>query len=211
MPFQSEVNSMKEGTYKPAKKRTLVQFAQMLNDRWQAATGRTAPFENTPENVDQIAKLMATEAANALQKDSTAIGWYDRKLKAAKAVVSLVDPRVTQSPEAEVAFDFALAVTSNGQAVADNFKYALEVFQGFMDTGLMPTDTWIKGGERNEGMVDAFSFFNAYNASGSNLPIQAFLDQDFMVNELTAYIASFNERNGTKVSVKTTHLSTQKK
>jgi len=209
MPSQSEVNSMKEGTYKPAKKRTLVQFAQMLNDRWQAATGRTAPFENTPENVDQIAKLMATEAANALQKDSTAIGWYDRKLKAAKAVVSLVDPRVTQSPEAEVAFDFALAVTSNGQAVADNFKYALEVFQGFMDTGLMPTDTWIKGGERNEGMVDAFSFFNAYNASGSNLPIQAFLDQDFMVNELTAYIASFNERNGTKVSVPSSEAATE--
>ena len=85
---------------------------------------------------------MATEAANALQSDANAIGWYDRKLKAAKRVVSLVDPRVTQSPDAEAAFDFALAVTSNGQAVADNFQYALEVFRHFMDNGKMPTDTW---------------------------------------------------------------------
>jgi biotin operon repressor len=201
MPSAEDIAQMREGDYKPENKRTLVEAVDYLNNKWQKATGRTEPFEYTPENVDRIASLMATEAMQALKNDGNAIGWYDRKLKAAKSVVSLVEPRVTQSPDAEAAFDFALAVTSNGQAVADNFEYALEVFRHFMDNGVMPTDTWIKGGERNNGMVQAFNFFNAYNASGTNLPIQEFLDGDYTVRDLKEWASGFNERNGTNIKV----------
>lgn len=200
-PSEADIQKMREGTYKPKQKRTLVEAADYMYQKWKEATGRDEPFEYTPENVDIISTYMATEAANALQSDANAIGWYDRKLKAAKRVVSLVDPRVTQSPDAEVAFDFALAITSNGQAVADNFQYALEVFRHFMDNGQMPTTTWKKGGERNAAMVEAFDFFNAYQASGTNMPIQDFLDQDFTVNELKDWAASFNDRYGTKIKV----------
>jgi hypothetical protein len=200
-PSEAEIQKMREGTYKPKQKRTLVEAADYMYEKWKAATGRDEPFEYTPENVDIISTYMATEAVNALQSDANAIGWYDRKLKAAKRVVSLVDPRVTQSPDAEVAFDFALAITSNGQAVADNFQYALEVFRHFMDNGQMPTTTWKKGGKRNAAMVEAFEFFNDYQASGTNLPIQEFLDQDFTVKELKDWAASFNERYGTNITV----------
>ena len=200
-PSEADIQKMREGTYKPKQKRTLVEAADYMHQKWKAATGRDEPFEYTPENVDIISTYMATEAFNALQSDANAIGWYDRKLKAAKRVVSLVDPRVTQSPDAEVAFDFALAITSNGQAVADNFQYALEVFRYFMDNGKMPTETWIKGGKRNVAMVEAFNFFNDYQASGTNLPIQEFLDQDFTVKELKDWAARFNERYGTNIKV----------
>jgi len=201
MPSPEDLAAMKDGSYKPAKKQTLVEFAQQLQKRWEEATGRTEPFEQTAENVDQIARLMATEAATALRSDSNAIGWYDRKLKAAKSVVSLVDPRVTQSPRNELAFDFALAVTSNGQAVADNFEYAMMVFKEYMDTGRMPTETWVKGGERNQAMVDAFAFFNTYESSGQNMPLGDFLDQDFSVSELNAYMGRFNADYGTEIKV----------
>ena len=201
MPSAEDIAQMRDGTYNPETKRTLVEAVDYLNNKWQQATGRKEPFEYTPENVDRISSLMATEAMQALKNDGNAIGWYDRKLKAAKSVVALVEPRVTQSPDAEAAFDFALAVTSNGQAVADNFEYALEVFRHFMDNGVMPTDTWIKGGERNNGMVQAFNFFNAYSASGANMPIQDFLDSDFTVRDLKEWAASFNEANGTDIKV----------
>ena len=199
-PNDADIKSMQAGTFKPAKKRTLAVAAQDLQDMWEASTGLTSPLEHTPENVDLVAGLMAAEAMKALSRDSNAIGWYDRKLKAAKAVVSLVEPRITQSPEAEAAFDYALAVTSNGQAVADNFSYAVEVFREFMDTGLMPTKTWIKGGERNKAMVDAFDFYNSYSKSGANMPIEMFLDNDFTVAELNAYMKDFNAKYGTNVS-----------
>jgi len=200
-PSEADIQKMREGTYKPKTKRTLVEAADYMYQKWKAATGRDKPFEYTPENAEIISTYMTTEAVNALQSDANAIGWYDRKLKAAKRVVSLVDPRVTQSPDAEVAFDFALAITSNGQAVADNFKHALEVFRYFMDNGQMPSTTWKKGGDRNAAMVEAFDFFNAYQASGTNMPIQDFLDQDFIVNELKDWAASFNDRYGTKIKV----------
>lgn len=201
MPSSEEIVSMREGSYKPDQKRTLVEAAEFLNNRWQAATGQTEPFEYTPENVDRISSMMATEAMEALKNDSNAIGWYDRKIKAAKAVTALVEPRIMQSPDAEAAFDFALAVTSNGQAVADNFTYTVEVFRHFMDNGKMPTDTWEKGGERNGAMVEAFNFFNAYNASGRNMPIQDFLSTDFTVAELDNLIKQFNAETGSTVSV----------
>ena len=201
MPSPEEIVSMREGSYKPDQKRTLVEAADFLNNRWQASTGQTEPFEYTPENVGRISSMMATEAMEALKNDSNAIGWYDRKIKAAKAVTALVEPRIMQSPDAEAAFDFALAVTSNGQAVADNFAYTVEVFRDFMDNGKMPTDTWNKGGERNGAMVEAFNFFNAYNASGRNMPIQDFLSTDFTVAELDNLIKQFNAETGSTVSV----------
>jgi hypothetical protein len=200
-PSPDQVAAMRDGSFKPETKRSLVEAAQLLQDRYEASTGSNQPLDLSEDNIERIASLMATEAAFNLDQDGNAIGWYDRKLKAAKAVVTLVEPRVMQSPEAEQAFDFALAVTSNGQAVADNFAYALEVFRQFMDTGVMPTTTFKKGGERNTSMVAAFDFFNRWNESGQNETIGDFLNTDFTVRELTDFIARFNETNGTEISV----------
>ena len=66
---------------------SLNEAVQWLHDRWTKSTGRTKPFEYTPENIERIANMMAAEAERALQDDSNAIGWYDRKLKAAKSVL----------------------------------------------------------------------------------------------------------------------------
>ena len=200
-PTPEQVQDMREGTFKPEKKRTLVEAAQHLQDRYEGSEADVQPLELTEENLERIAAMMATEAAYNLEQDGNAIGWYDRKLKAAKQVVAIVEPRVLQSPEAEQAFDFALAVTSNGQAVADNFEYALEVFRYFMDNGVMPTSTFIKGGERNASMVAAFDFFNQWNASGQNMPVGQFLDNDYTVRQLIDFIDAFNEANGTDISV----------
>jgi hypothetical protein len=199
-PTPEQIAAMRDGTYKPEKKRKKEAAAQLLQDRWQEATGRNAPFAYFDENIDLIASLMATEAMQNLREDTNAIGWYDRKLKAAKAIVSLVDPRVTETYDNEAAFDFALAVTSNGQAVADNFEMALEVFRGFMDNGVMP-ENWNKGGDRANAMNDAFRFFNAYNRSKQNLSIADFLDTDFTVRQLRDWVAGFNEQNGTDLSL----------
>ena len=200
-PAPEQVQEMREGTFKPDKKRTLVEAAQHLQDRFEGSANDPDPLDLTEENLERIAGMMATEGVYNIEQDGNAIGWYDRKLKAAKLVVSLVEPRIMQSPEAEQAFDFALAVTSNGQAVADNFEYALEVFRYFMDNGVMPASTFIKGGERNASMVAAFDFFNQYNASSQETTIADFLDTDFTVRELINFIDTFNEANGTDISV----------
>jgi len=200
LPTNEEVIAMRDGTFVPEDKRKLVDAANLLNDRWKLITGREEPFEYNDENVEVISDAMAREAVNNLSKDGNAIGWYDRKIKAAKRVLSLIEPRITQSPDAEAAFDFALAVTSNGQAVEMNFEYAVDVFRQFMDTGKMPTN-FKQGGERNAAMRTAFEFFNAYNESGVNEPIQMFLDRDFTVATLNDTINEFNKEHGTNIKV----------
>jgi hypothetical protein len=200
-PTPAELIAMAEGTYKPPKRRNKEVAAQMLQDRWEKATGRTEPFEMTPENIDLIASIMATEAYKNIQEDGNAIGWYDRKLTAAKAVVAIIDPRVLESEANSAAFDFALAVTSNGAAVVANFENALEVFRDYMDNGRMPSDTFKKGGKRTDAMRKSFEFFNAYEASAKNLPIKDFFDTDFTVGELKQWVADFNAAYGTELSV----------
>ena len=198
MPTEQELGQMKNGTYKPEKKRNLVDAAQFLQDRWEAATGRTEPFEYTPENKEIISDMLAQEALVALDKDANAIGWYDRKIKAAKRVMSLVEPRIMASPESEARFDFGLAVTSNGQAVVDNFEMATKIFRYHEKNGRFPETKkeFYQGGERNAAMLAAFRFHNAYQRSGQNKPIREFLDEDYTVSELSKFALDFNSQVG---------------
>ena len=89
MPTPEELAQMKAGTYKPNKKEKLEQAYGDYHDGWSLAAGQSTPLEYTPENVERIGRMMATEALRALQNDNSAIGWYDSKLKAAKAVMRL--------------------------------------------------------------------------------------------------------------------------
>ena len=198
MPTAQELEQMKDGSYVPKKKRSLVEAVQFLQDRWEAATGRTDPFEYNAENKEIIAELFYREGRSALGSDSNAIGWYDRKIKDAKKIMGLVEPRIMKSPENEALFDFALAVTSNGQAVVDNFEMAAKVFRFYMRKGRFPQSKkeFNQGGERNAAMLTAFNFHNAYQRSGQNQPIKDFLSEDFTVAELRSFANMFNEQVG---------------
>ena len=130
----------------------------------------------TKEAEEEIAIVMAAEAEAALNRDGNAIGWYDRTLKLAKKMLTPVFPEIATDPAAEAVFDFALAVTSNGIAVVQNFKYAAEQYKAYQRTGRFP----IKGyGDRDKAMRKAFLFYNAMRESGkTEIEIAEFLDQD---------------------------------
>ena len=167
--------------------------------------GTTDKVPYTDDNVEPLAKIMATEAVKALESDNNAIGWYDKQVQAAKKTLSLVEPRIFETGRDETAFDWALAVTSNGQAVTDNFAYALEAFRFYRDKGRFPVKEWKKGGDRRNQMQSAFVFFNEYQKlyeDGSvTKPIDQFLDSQFTVKQLQAVVDDINQRFNTKISV----------
>ena len=203
LPTAEDLSKMKDGSYVPEKKRSLIEAAQFLQNKWEKATGRNKPFEYNDENVEILSDMLSDEAIIALEKDNNAIGWYDRKLKSAKAVMNLVEPRINESPENEAMFDFALAVTSNGQAVTDNFEMATEMFRYRMDNGRFPNtkEEFNKGGERNQAMLDAFKFYNGWEKTSyeiSDIPISVndFLNFDFTVKDLKQFAKRFNEDVG---------------
>ena len=198
MPTDEEIAQMKAGTYKPVKKQSKeAAYGNYHQDKWVPVAGQEEMLEYTPENVDRLAKMIATEALPAIRRDDSAIGWYDAKLKAAKAVMRIVEPRIDEN---EAPFDYVLALTSNGTAVTDNFQYALEAFRYYLDNGEMPTK-WDKGGERASAIRAGFDFFNAYQKNVTDLPLAEFLDKDFRRSDLSQWAEDFNKRFGTELSV----------
>ena len=171
--------------------------------------GTTNPIEYSPANVVVVGRKMAAEALKALEQDNNAIGWYDRTLKDAKAVMTLLDPTLgprSNNPDNELAFDFALAVTSNGTAVLQNFEYAYKAYQTWQKTGFMPTN-WNLGGERMNAMRNAFAFYNTYtdlyNRGDITLSINDFFNKEMTRGELTAFVDEFNATHNTNVTVPT--------
>ena len=93
-------------------------------------------------------------------------------LKQPSRSLALVEPRIFNNADNEAAFDLALAVTSNGAAVTDNFANAVEVFRSYLETGTYAGRHLEERGERNQAMVEAFQFYNAYQDARLNTPFK---------------------------------------
>ena len=113
-----------------------------------------------PASEDQIATIMAAEAEAALNGDVRALGWYDRLVKMAKRVVSVLHPEILSDREAEHAFDFATAVASNGLSVKDNYILANKQYEHWKRTGYFIEGKDGTSGTQGEAMQGAFLAYN---------------------------------------------------
>jgi hypothetical protein len=110
--------------------------------------------ELTDENVDRMADYVFEDALEAVQDNMNAIGWYDNAVTAAKAELSKLYPELAEGGEAEFAFIWALAVTSNGLKVNKNFELAAAAYEGWKSTGAFPKNIGIGTAAKaiNEGL-----------------------------------------------------------
>lgn len=152
---------------------TLVSFANKL---LSLRGTRGYDIIKSEQDRDEVANIFAAEAEAALLSSSDAIGWYDATLKLAKRILSVKYPEVSPvlydgsknpeyDPNAEVAFDFATAVTSNGLAVTDNYDFAAQQYESLRGNqdGKFP----VKGrGAQGSSMHSAFEFWNILTDQG---------------------------------------------
>ena len=134
------------------------------------------------ENRERVAIMLAAEAEKALQRDGNAIGWYGRTLdKTKKLLARTLYPDINK-PDHKLAFDFALAVTSNGMGVIDNFGYAAEQYEAWVETGKFPINGW---GDRKSAMQKSFKFYNSMIKAGATTEeFNAFMNQSTTVGQL---------------------------
>lgn len=114
----------------------------------------------TEQGRETLARAMVHEALYALSKDGHAVGWYDRKVKEAIVNAAVAHPRILMEPEANFFFRVVLAVTSNGQAVRDNFSFGNSILKTWFDTGRLPEEFDNGGGARSPAMKIAFAKIN---------------------------------------------------
>ena len=92
---------------------------------------------------DYLVRIGVRDALYALTANTNAIGWYDQKTRQALAVLATIHPELATDPNATFAFTYALAATSNGLKVSQNFELAERAYQHYKRTGEFPVDIGI--------------------------------------------------------------------
>ncbi len=156
----------------------------------QEESGNVVLDPSIKSDFDKIVMIMAAEAEASLRGDKSAIGWYEDKIVTMFDFISNIKagnermfPEIESDPDHKAAFTFAMAVTSNGVAVTDNFQYASEQYKGWLETGRFPIKGF--GSKGAAAMRKAFLFYNSLKDSGkTDVEIQAYLSQKTTVSEL---------------------------
>jgi hypothetical protein len=165
----------------------------------EALTDLNSPRKNVvimpgdPDSVKTLARLMLAELRMALIRSPEAIGWYGTTLAKAKKVAALLHPEISPvnpysgaksniyDPNAEHAWDLAMAITSNGMAVSENAKFANVQYEHWKETGQFLEEGT---GDQGTGMVAAFRAYNAMKRTMTDDQIAEFLSRKMTVRDL---------------------------
>jgi hypothetical protein len=122
------------------------------------------------------------ETLVAIQSYPDALGWYDYKTRAAMEIMSLVHPELKTDPMAAVAFKIAVAVTSNGNKVFDNFKEADRQYEYFKNNGKFDNAKSI--GTQSSGIKSTFKLVNNVLDRMTMEEFNSFLTSKFRAGDL---------------------------
>ena len=101
--------------------------------------GRYMDAWPSPQSRKALVDVLRSETLYALSKDGSAVGWYDRKVKAAYATLAELHPEIETNKESRFAFTALLAITSNSTAVNENFEHAEALYRQWKEAGEWPT------------------------------------------------------------------------
>jgi hypothetical protein len=134
--------------------KTVAQVAAYLEKRTLRALRGEPITESTNANRKFLSGIIAAEANAAFSKEGHAGQWYKQSITDAIASAAELHPEIATDENQRFLFQFALALTSNGQSVPENVKLAFEVYEGYKRDGKFPT--WINGGGKNaRAIVDS--------------------------------------------------------
>lgn len=112
----------------------------------------------TPENVQMMGRLIATEVLRELRDNpETAIEWYAERIQNMQKVMALIHPEIADDPLAKAALNIGLAITSQGTAVPTNLDMAEQAYEHFQKHGKFPI---IGTGQQTQSQKSNFELVN---------------------------------------------------
>ena len=113
-----------------------------------------------PKTQAKIADAIYAETLHGLTDAGNAIGWYDRKTKAALDIITEVHPELATDEQSRFAFIALLSVTSNGLRSRDNFVIAEQLYrESWKAAGRFP-ESVPQGGPRAVAMGETLALLN---------------------------------------------------
>lgn len=174
------------------------QVGEYFRQRSEEALAGRDVTKNTPANKEFLAKTMAAEALAEMQRGKRlgfkedAAHWYSKTLDEARRVLSDKWPEIVKDARHRSAFDFALAITSNGQKVNENMVFAANAYKYWRETGRMPTSSDYGNGKEANAMVHAFKTYNDL--------IEAWGEEAFLKNMATEFRVGDMKAAGFKIT-----------
>lgn len=166
------------------------QVAKHIHDRSINSLAGRDLSAHTPENIDFISDVMAEEVMKEIAKDrakgrTASAKWYKETLEDARNIVSVMYPEVQKDMTHRHAFDFALAITSNGQNVRANSKSAIKAYDFWRENGKFPEATGYINAEKGPIMTRTFKDYNALVDEIGVEKVIELLRTEFSVRDLT--------------------------
>jgi len=158
------------------KNQLMKKFEKVLPKLQKAYGDMLDPSKMSDDAKEYIIDAITREAYDAILKHPEAIGWYNEKTKLALEVVSLIHPEIATNDEAKGAFIFALAVTSNGNKVDENFELAEKQYRIYKETGKFDPES--NFGAQQAGVRKAFMLVNEL------------LDEGISMNDITNFFTT---------------------
>ena len=96
-----------------------------------------------PNNVSLFSNILTKEIKDRVKvaPENSAVGWYSEKIDLMHSIVGEAFPEINSDPNgAGFIFDVLVAMTSQGQTVEQNFDLAINAYESYKKTGLLPTD-----------------------------------------------------------------------
>lgn len=149
--------------------------------------------EDTPIANEIIAQTLAAEIKMEDLRAWNADGWYSEKMQSAIKIATGLYPQM-KDPVKKQAFNFGLAITSNGQGVPSNSRIAMEQYEYYLKNGrwnedfgkgLSKADKEAMGaGKEMPAMRKAFKTYNNLMDELGEGQLHKFLMTEFTVGEL---------------------------
>ena len=141
--------------------------------------------EFTAEVEKYLVQTVLEDAKFALEENANAVGWYNEKVTKAKALLSLIHPELATNSEANFAFTWALANTSNGIKVDKNFELAEQAYSYWVENGEFPTNIGI--GDASDAINRNFKLYNRLIKEKGFKEFEQFMKTTHTVKEVEAY------------------------
>ena len=159
----------------------LPDVVQYLEDR-RLESGLRPLNIASEEDQDVLARLIAAETLGAIRSSGNALEWYDETIGKALGIASLKYPELQSDPNAQGIFTIAMAISSQGLNVENNFKFTFKQYDAFRRTGRFPETG---EGEASGAMAKNFKLANdLMDEFGDIGTLRRFLATPFSVEEL---------------------------
>jgi len=178
-----------------------LEFKDALQERFKEDAKRikekygVVDFEKFDENLkNYLVDAYLNETLIAINSYPDALGWYDYKTRAAMEIMSLIHPELKTDADAQATFKIAVAVTSNGNKVFDNFKEANRQYEYFKNNGKFDSSKSI--GTQSSGIKSTFKLTNDILSKMSMAEFTEFLTSKFRAGDL-----KYLDKKGKKVAL----------